>query len=130
MGIWPPSKPLIATPERAFCPLTPRPAVLPLPDPIPRPTRMRSFVEPGLSLNSFSFIICSPGSAECFPYSLLRVDRNAVFLDDADEMRNLINHAANGRIVGDDPAAVHLVKAKADQRLFLIVGPADRATNL
>src|SRR5579863_6697453 len=40
-GIWPPSKPLMATPVRAFWPLTPRPAVLPLPEPMPRPTRMR-----------------------------------------------------------------------------------------
>ncbi len=40
-GIWPPSKPLMATPERDFWPLTPRPAVLPVPEPMPRPTRLR-----------------------------------------------------------------------------------------
>src|SRR3546814_18190384 len=42
-GICPPSKPLMLTPERAFAPFCPRPAVLPLPEPMPRPTRMRPF---------------------------------------------------------------------------------------
>ncbi len=39
-GIWPPSKPLTDTPERLFWPFWPRPAVLPLPEPMPRPTRI------------------------------------------------------------------------------------------
>src|SRR5262249_35244840 len=39
-GIWPPSNPrLNLKPERDFAPLCPRPAVLPLPDPWPRPIR-------------------------------------------------------------------------------------------
>ena len=39
-GIWPPSNPrLNLKPERDFAPLWPRPAVLPLPDPWPRPIR-------------------------------------------------------------------------------------------
>src|SRR5262249_29809271 len=39
MGIWPPSKPMRAPwwPVRAFWPLTPLPAVWPVPDPMPRP---------------------------------------------------------------------------------------------
>ena len=40
-GIWPPSKPLMRTPERAVWPLPPRPPVLPLPEPMPRPMRFR-----------------------------------------------------------------------------------------
>ena len=55
-GIWPPSKPLIETPERALAPFWPRPAVLPLPEPIPRPTRMRLLRAPALSRSSLSFI--------------------------------------------------------------------------
>src|SRR5581483_1268401 len=56
-GIWPPSKPsLWKPPERARCPLCPRPAVLPQPEPTPRPTRWRSFFEPSAGLRSFSFI--------------------------------------------------------------------------
>ncbi len=46
-GIWPPSKPMrTLPPERAFWPLCPRPAVLPLPEPAPRPLRLASLVEP------------------------------------------------------------------------------------
>src|ERR1700759_3760095 len=56
IGIWAPSKPLMRTPERAVWPLPPRPAVLPLPEPMPRPTRMRFLREPALSAISLSFI--------------------------------------------------------------------------
>src|ERR1700685_818430 len=41
-GIWPPSKPRIRLePERDPWPLWPRVEVLPMPDPMPRPTRLR-----------------------------------------------------------------------------------------
>src|SRR5229473_106607 len=116
-GIWPPSKPLMRTPERAVWPLPPRPAVLPLPEPMPRPTRMRFLREPALSAISLSFIALSP----CF----------ALFLvDDADEMLNLCDHAANGRRVLQlgDPA--DLVELEADQRRTLRVVAADRAAGL
>src|SRR3954462_15794514 len=56
-GICPPSKPLMRTPERAVWPLPPRPDVLPLPEPMPRPTRMRFLREPALSAISLSFIV-------------------------------------------------------------------------
>jgi hypothetical protein len=39
-GIWPPSNPRInRAPDRDHCPLWPRVDVLPMPDPMPRPTR-------------------------------------------------------------------------------------------
>src|SRR5208337_3419113 len=39
-GIWPPSNPRISrAPDRDHCPLCPRVEVLPMPDPMPRPTR-------------------------------------------------------------------------------------------
>ena len=37
--------------ERAFWPLWPWPEVLPVPEPMPRPIRLRAFAAPGLSLN-------------------------------------------------------------------------------
>src|SRR5580698_5060306 len=41
-GIWPPSKPRIRLePERDPWPLCPRVEALPIPDPMPRPTRLR-----------------------------------------------------------------------------------------
>src|ERR1700722_18784123 len=48
------------TPERAVWPLPPRPDCLPLPEPMPRPTRMRALDAPGLSLTSLSFMIGDP----------------------------------------------------------------------
>src|SRR4249919_2802245 len=56
-GIWPPSKPKTETPERLFWPFWPRPAVLPSPEPMPRPTRTRLLRAPLLSRISFSFIV-------------------------------------------------------------------------
>src|ERR687890_1412564 len=87
-GIWPPSKPLIDTPVRAFWPFTPRPAVLPLPEPMPRPTRMRFLVEPSLSRISLSFMTFSS-----LPQAL-------VVLDNAHEVLDLFDHAAHRRGVG------------------------------
>src|SRR2546426_1051466 len=46
-GICPPSNPgRVWPPGRAVCPLPPRPAVLPIPEPGPRPLRMRARCEP------------------------------------------------------------------------------------
>ncbi len=48
IGIWPPSKrPRSLAPVRAPAPLWPRPDVLPVPEPCPRPTRLRALREPG-----------------------------------------------------------------------------------
>src|SRR6202035_688548 len=95
IGIWPPSKPLMRTPERAVWPLPPRPACLPLPEPMPRPTRMRAFDEPGLSLTSLSFMT-----------------RSSLTADNAHEMRDLGDHAAVGWRVGDVRTAADAVEAE------------------
>src|SRR6476660_8267556 len=97
-GIWPPSNPLMATPVRAFWPLTPRPAVLPLPEPMPRPTRMRALREPGLSANSLSFMMFSSS-----------------LVDDPDEVRDLADHAAHGRRILQGLPAPNLVQPQADK---------------
>src|SRR6476660_3183463 len=105
IGIWPPSKPLMRTPERAVWPLPPRPAVLPLPEPMPRPTRMRFLREPALSAISLSFIVRflylskhGPGRKAVAAF---RDHAPDLFLvDDADEMLNLCDHATDrGRIL-------------------------------
>src|SRR5687767_7440531 len=44
-------------PARAFWPFVPRPAVLPLPAAMPRPTRVRSRREPAAGRRSCSFIL-------------------------------------------------------------------------
>src|ERR1700760_2523922 len=105
------------TPERAVWPLPPRPACLPLPDPMPRPTRIRFLREPALSAISLSFI------AKILYLVLLLVD-------DADEMLNLGDHAANRRGVLQLADATDLVELQADQRRALRHVAADRAAGL
>src|SRR5919107_1546828 len=112
-GIWPPSKPLIATPERDVCPLTPRPPVLPLPEPIPRPTRMRFLVEPSLSRISLSFMTFS-----------------SLPVDNAHEVLDLFDHAAHRRGVGKRRGPMKLVELQADQRLALLGVATDRRPDL
>src|SRR5690242_18781898 len=99
-GIWPPSKPPIATPDRAVWPLPPRPPVLPTPEPMPRPTRTRFLLAPGLSRSSFKRAISQ---------SLLTI------ADDADEVRDLVDHAAHFGRVFQRPLLADLVEAEADQ---------------
>src|SRR5476649_1433461 len=93
-GIWPPSKPLMATPLRDFWPLTPRPAVLPLPEPIPRPTRIRLLRAPSLSAILLSFIVLpfAPGPRKA----------SVLLLYDAHQVLHLVDHAAHRRRVLED----------------------------
>ncbi|CAL9914228.1 hypothetical protein LSO2F_100021 [Candidatus Liberibacter solanacearum] len=56
-GICPPSKPRTLTPDLDFCPLTPLPAVFPVPEPIPRATRFLALRDPLSQLISFNFIL-------------------------------------------------------------------------
>src|SRR4051794_35328031 len=59
IGIWPPSKFERAfDPEREPAPFWPRPDVLPVPEPSPRPMRLR-----GLRLFGAGFSVCSPKSS-------------------------------------------------------------------
>src|SRR5882757_7043073 len=106
-GIWPPSKPLIDTPERALAPFWPRPAVLPRPEPMPRPTRTRSLRAPSLSLISFSFMFV----ALAFAFVALR--RSGDLALNLDHMLHLTDHAANLGSILEFRHAVHLVQAQA-----------------
>ena len=64
-GIWPPSKParMRWLPDLDFWPFCPRPDVLPLPEPSPRPTRLRSRWLPSAGRSS-----CSPGRVLVLDY--------------------------------------------------------------
>ena len=80
-GVWPPSNQGgIEPPARAFWPLVPRPAVLPLPAAMPRPTRVRALWDPAGGRRSWSFMPSPRASAS--------VD----FLD-GDEEADLADHA-------------------------------------
>src|SRR5712692_1190524 len=104
----------MATPVRDFWPLTPRPAVLPLPEPMPRPTRMRGLRAPGLSAISLSFIVNS----------------SSRFLVDAHQVLHLPDHAAHLGRIDEFAAAVALVQPQADQRATLVFRAADMAAGL
>src|SRR5215207_6500265 len=99
-GIWPPSKPKTETPERLFWPFWPRPAVLPTPEPMPRPTRTRDLRVPLLSRMSLSFI-------DCTRFRFCRACRGGS-VRDRHHMMHLADHAADlGRVLELD-RAVHL----------------------
>src|SRR5665213_968134 len=114
-GIWPPSKPLMRTPDRAVWPLPPRPPVLPLPEPMPRPMRMRFLRAPALSAIWLSFMAV---------VLLLR------FADHTHQVADLVDHAARRRGIRQvlDPA--DLVQAQPDQGFALIVATPQRARHL
>src|SRR5262245_6546684 len=124
------------TPERAVWPLPPRPACLPLPEPMPRPTRMRFLREPALSAISLSFIVCSllwKHDLDRKPVPTFRDHAPLLQLliaDDADDMLNLGDHAANFRGVRQLGSAADLVELEADQGRALRVMAADCAAGL
>src|SRR3954467_11780663 len=128
-GIWPPSKPLIDTPERALAPFWPRPAVLPSPEPMPRPTRTRPWRAPLLSRSLFSFIVCTR-----FRFCRARPARGRMdglgCRFDAQQMRNLAHLSTYFWGVLDLDALAHLVEAEADQRRALSLVAADRRSGL
>src|SRR5260370_10792052 len=104
----------MATPVRDFWPLTPRPAALPLPEPMPRPTRMRGLRAPGLSAIWLSFIVNS----------------SSRFLVDAHPMAHLLVHTPHLGRICEFAAAVALVQPQADQRATLVFRAADMSAGL
>src|SRR6185369_6793606 len=122
-------------PERAFWPFTPRPAVLPLPEPGPRPTRMRFLVEPSRGLSSLSLVMCaspwrsvarrSPDSADVF---CRKVEGSA--FDHLDQVVHLGDHAAHRGVVLERGDTTDAVQAQAHEGGALVLLAADRAAGL
>src|SRR5436305_2745871 len=102
-GIWPPSKPrIMCEPERERWPLWPRVEVLPMPEPIPRPTRfLLSFAFFGARrLERLRIAIVFPRyNAGCGADSHMgryTLPSGSICLsDNADEMGNLSHHTPN-----------------------------------
>src|SRR5439155_16222297 len=103
-GIWPPSKPrIIREPVRERCPLCPRVDVLPMPDPIPRPTRLRF---------SVAFF-----GARIFDKFMARF-----LLHNLDQVRDLGYHPTDRRVVGTLNHLVQPGEAQALDHEFLFNG--------
>src|SRR3990167_165548 len=109
-GIWPPSNPLIETPVRAVWPLPPRPPVFPLPDPIPRLTRIFLRRAPSLSRISFNFIVLT-----LFHFY---------------HMLNFFNHSTNRRRILKFTGASDFIQTKATKDCSLFGFPSNRTPDL
>src|SRR5690625_922752 len=106
-GVCPPSKPgPLPPPERAPCPLWPRPDVLPLPEPMPRPTRFARVRAPSPGPNVCSFI--------------------SRFLH-FDQVAHFVHHAPDSRSVRLDDGVVQAAQSEAANRVFLVLLTTDRA---
>src|SRR5436190_24202686 len=80
IGFWPPSRlTLRLEPERGPAPFWPRPEVLPMPEPSPRPIRFLRWREPG-----FGFRLWSPISSVVVSLAI-----------DLHQMRHLREHSAS-----------------------------------
>src|ERR1039458_3915328 len=107
-GIWPPSKPrIMREPVRERCPLCPRVDVLPMPEPIPRPTRLRFSVAffGARMFDKFMTVFLQSASSRLSRSWVLgvrsydpRTETEHLF-HKLDQMRNLGHHAANGLVV-------------------------------
>src|SRR5260370_12435566 len=105
-GSWPPSKyGGTPPPARAFWPLVPLPPVLTLPLPWPRPIRVLVWVEPAGGRSSW-------------------IRMALIVLQDADEVRDFVDHAAgDGRIAVLDHL-VHFSQAQGADRGALALSAA------
>src|ERR1035437_3524558 len=111
-GIWPPSKPRFCPkPVPARCPFDPRVEVLPWPDPMPRPMRLRAFFCPAGGLNPLRFIVELP------------------LLHYFQQMRNLLHHAAENRRIGPLHHLVDLPQSQALHNPLVLLRSADGAVH-
>src|SRR5690606_32835838 len=122
----------MATPERLFWPFWPRPPVLPLPEPMPRPTRIRPLRAPSLSRRSFSFIICTRFRFVRAGFRGARPVMAATprSLDHFDQMRDFGDRASHLRSVLALDHLVHLAEAQTGEDLPLAFRATDRRTDL
>src|SRR3989440_1783274 len=108
--VWPPSNARwIWPPVRAFCPFVPRPAVLPRPEPCPRPTRLSVLCEPGVGRKSESFT------------------DNLLYLH---QVHHLADHSTYSRMIFMFNRLLQFAEAKRPDGRFLILRVANRTLNI
>src|ERR671928_359911 len=112
MGFCPPSCPTrFLAPERAPAPFCPRPAVLPKPEPSPRPTRLRGRRLPGAGLR-----VCSP--------------KSSLSVIDPHQVADAVEHAARLRGVLDLDRVADPAQPERAQRVDLLLVRAVLALDL
>src|SRR3954451_6657791 len=116
IGIWPPSKfERDLEPVREPAPFWPRPEVLPVPEPSPRPTRLRALRLPGAGLS-----VCSPKSWELSEFSVI----------DPHQVADAVQHAARLRGVLDLDRVADAAQPERAQRVELLLVRAVLALDL
>src|SRR3954467_9093723 len=125
-GVWPPSNHGgIEPPARAFWPLVPRPAVLPLPAAIPRPTPMRFLPGPSARVGAGGLRPAGGRGASCLVSGFGVGD-----LLDRHEEPDLTDHPAGGRVVRDDAGAADPVQTERPDGRPVARDVTDRALRL
>src|ERR687898_995605 len=110
IGVWPPSKLIFFfAPEREPAPLWPRPEVLPMPEPSPRPTRLRGLREPGVGFREWSPM------------------RSAI---DLHQMADRMDQSTNGGVVLPLDGTTDLPETQCLQRLVLLPAGAGGGLHL
>src|SRR3954471_13347190 len=105
MGICPPSKLCrVFEPVREPAPFWPRPDVLPVPEPSPRPMRLRALREPGAGLS-----VCSP----------MRSSVGSAAIGDLHEMADPVEHPAGLLVVLDLHGVADPAQAERAERVEL-----------
>src|SRR3954447_23957053 len=106
IGIWPPSKfARVFEPEREPAPFWPRPDVFPVPEPSPRPMRLRALRDPGAGLR-----VCRP----------MRCSVSSFFssaIGDLHEVADPVDYAPDLLVVLDLDRLADLAQAERAQRL-------------
>src|SRR5947207_7066869 len=139
-GIWPPSNPgRTLPPWRAVWPFPPRPAVLPIPEPGPRPLRMRARCEPRGARRSCRarrgyWVVESAASALARDFGFLGVFAFALALGicllpsapgrgsgvglcgHLDEVTHTVQHAAHRRMIGVHNFSLVMLEAQGHER--------------
>src|SRR5712671_1556518 len=130
-GICPPSNPgRTLPPWRAVWPLPPRPAVLPIPEPGPRPLRMRARCEPrgGFRSCRASRWTGASGCAFGFRFAFVFVAGMLLlpflFRRHLDEMSHLLEHAAQRGMIRVHDFSLMMLEAERLERPLHPIGMA------
>src|SRR5215218_4680616 len=119
IGVWPPSKLILFfAPEREPAPLWPRPEVLPVPEPSPRPTRLRGLREPGAGFSEWSPMRpCARGRAVPGPERCC----SAIY---SHQMLHRVHQATDRRVIFAFHSSPDLSQTKCLQRLGVLAARA------